>query len=184
MNHSTHLSRRTLVFGLPALALAPPARADLYDDYLNSTSKQPFVMFLARNGIPGHAFVGVGVQLSADLIVYERFFGYYPTGEDKLADAKLIFGKTSGALNYKWKDVSWDVTFRRDVDEKQKQAAIAVTDRWKGNDPKYNLFALGGKNCSAFVAEVAAAIGLTAPSGAGSMLPGSYIEKLRAANGG
>ena len=179
------IARRRFVFSLPALALVlGRANADLYDDYINSTSKQPFVIFIARKGAPGHAFVGIGVQLNAGLIVYERFFGYYPTGGDKFAEAKLVFGKTSGALDYKWKDTQWDVTYRKDVDETRKQAAVAVFDKWKSNDPKYNLFSLGGKNCSSFAAEVAKALALNTPAGAGAMLPFDYIEKLRKANGG
>ena len=178
-----NVNRRRLVVSLPALALLPlPARADLYDDYINSTSKQPFVIFLARKGIPGHAFVGIGVQLEASLIVYERFFGYYPTGTDTLSQAKLVFGKTSGALDYKWKDTNWDVKYRRDVNDAKRLAALEIADRWQSNDPKYNLFALGGKNCSVFVGEVAVAIGLKSPSGAGSMLPADYIAKLRQVN--
>jgi hypothetical protein len=179
------VGRRSIIFALPALVFATSrANADLYEDYINSTSKQPFVLFLARKGVPGHAFVGIGVQLNAGLIVHERFFGYYPSGGGKFAEAKLVFGKSSGALDYKWKDTKWDVTYRKDVDERTKQAAIAVADRWKSNDPKYNLLSLGGKNCSSFAAEVAKAVSLNVPAGAGAMLPIDYIDKLRQDNGG
>ena len=180
-----NVNRRQAVVCLPVAALLSlPARADLYDDYINSTSKQPFVIFLARKGVPGHAFVGIGVQLEASLIVYERFFGYYPVGSNKLSEAKLVFSKTTGALDYKWKDATWDVKYRKDFDDVKRQAALGVADTWQGNDPKYNLFALGGKNCSVFAGEVAKAIGLKVPSGAGSMLQADFIAKLRETNGG
>jgi hypothetical protein len=179
------IRRRQFIVVMPFLVAAPcVARADLYEDYINSTSKLPFVAFLARGGFPGHAFVGIGTQLEAGLIIYERFFGYYPTGEDKVAEAKLVFGKATGALDHKWKDTAWDVNYRIRVDDTKKKAALDVADKWKSNDPKYNLFGLGGKNCGSFAAEVAAAAGLKAPAGAGLMLPVDYIKRLRAANGG
>jgi hypothetical protein len=176
------LTRRSVLTGIAASTIPALSYADLYDDYINSTSKQPFVIFLARNGVPGHAFVGIGVQLNESMLVYECFLGYYPAGDDKLAEAKLIFGKTSGALDYKWKDTSWDVSYRKNINYKRKSAALAVADEWRSADPKYNLFALGGKNCSVFAGEVANAIGLKAPAGAGSMLPVDYISKLQQSN--
>lgn len=176
------LTRRDLLMGLGAAGTLRVARADLYDDYINSKSKQPFVAFLARKGLPGHAFVGVGVRLEAGLVVYERFFGYYPTGANKAEQTKLVFGKTSGALEHRWADTSWDLNYVVQVDDTKKAAALKVADTWRSNDPKYNLFAREGKNCSSFAAEVAVAAGLVAPSGAGSMLPINFIEKLKVAN--
>jgi hypothetical protein len=157
-------------------------RADLYDDYLNSTSKQPFVAFLARSGTPGHAFVGVGVKLNAGLLVYERFFGYYPGASGAAEQAKLVLGRTTGALEHKWADTSWDVSFTFNIDDNQRKKALAVADKWKQSDPQYNLFAQGGKNCNSFAAEVATAVGLKAPPGPGTTLPPAYIQKLKDAN--
>lgn len=182
MNGVVHSRRQFLA--LAAASLIPEAAtADLYDDYINSNSKQPFIAFLARKGVPGHAFVGIGVRLEAGLTVYERFFGYYPVASGTASEVKLVFGKVSGALDYKWKDTAWDEAYIVQVDDARKASAIAVADKWKGADPKYNLFASGGKNCSTFASEVAAAVGLKVPSGAGSMLPSTYIEKLKKANG-
>lgn len=176
-------SRRQFLALAAALLIPEVAIADLYGEYINSTSKQPFVAFLARKGVPGHAFVGIGVRLEAGLTVYERFFGYYPAASGKASEVKLVFGKVSGALDYKWKDTAWDEAYVVQVDDVRRASAIAVADKWKGADPKYNLVASGGKNCSTFASEVASAVGLMAPSGAGSMLPASYIEKLKKANG-
>lgn len=176
-------SRRQFLVLAAASLTHEIASADLYDDYINSKSKQPFVAFLARKGIPGHAFIGIGVRLEAGLIVYERFFGYYPAAGGVASEVKLVFGKVSGAIDYKWKDTIWDETYVVQVDDARKAFAMAVADKWKGADPRYNLFASGGKNCSTFAAEVAASVGLKAPDGAGSMLPASYIEKLKKANG-
>ena len=40
-----------------------PAFADLYDDFQNSVSKQPFIEYLAREETPGHAFFAIGYIL-------------------------------------------------------------------------------------------------------------------------
>ena len=184
IRESRSMKRRTWLLGTGMATWLPLARADLYDDYINSVSKQPFVAFLGRGGFPGHAFVGIGVQLNAGLRVYERFMGYYPVGGDKVSEVKLVLGKASGMLDYQWKDTSWTQEYRVNVDPVEHAAAIAVADTWRSNDPKYNLFASGGKNCSSFAGEVAKAVGLKAPSGAGLMLPVAFIIKLREANGG
>lgn len=177
------LSRRDLLTMMGLASVAQSALADLYDDYLNSPSKKPFVAFLARSGVPGHAFVGLGVSLEAGLRVYERFYGYYPAADDKAEVKKLVLGKTSGAIDYKWKDTSWEVSYIAAIDNQAREAVVSILERWKVDDPKYNLFASGGKNCSSLAGEVATAAGLKAPSGAGSMLPVDYIRKLKAANG-
>jgi hypothetical protein len=175
--------RRDLLVLLGLTSFAKRALADLYDDYLNSPSKKPFVAFLARGGVPGHAFVGLGVTLEAGLRVYERFYGYYPVGDDKAEVKKLVLGKTSGAIDHKWKDTSWEVSYIASIDNKARETVVSVLEQWKVDDPKYNLFASGGKNCSSLAGEVATAAGLKAPSGAGSMLPVDYIRKLKASNG-
>ena len=183
MNSRT--SRRnalSLLGTLGLLAAAWPARADPYDDYLNSKSKQPFVSFLGRRGAPGHAFVAVGVKLEAGLIIYERFYGYYPAEGGKANVVKLAFSKVSGKLDHQWADTKWEEEYQVNISDEQREAALKAFDRWKANDPKYNLFASGGKNCSSFAAEVATAVGLKAPAGAGSNFPADYIVKLKAAN--
>lgn len=181
------LNRRKFSLLAVATIASSRASADLYDDYINSKSKQHFVAFLARKGVPGHAFVATGVKLEAGLVVYERFFGYYPAGDKadgKATTVKMVFSKTSGALEYKWSDTNWDVEYVANIDPDKKAAVLAVIDEWRKNDPKYNLFASGGKNCSAFASEVADTAGLKAPAGAGTTLPIDYIRQLKTANGG
>jgi hypothetical protein len=114
-------------------------------------------------GKPGHSFVAIGVELDNGELVYERLLGYYPKSDTGVEIVKAIFSKTSGDLTSKLADVSgWPVQYRVSVSDDQRQAALAVADKWIKDDPQYNLFANGGKNCSAFAAEVAQAIGLGA----------------------
>jgi hypothetical protein len=185
--YSTAVRRRVILAVIACNLMPAAAYADLYDDYINSVSKRPFVAFLARNspgssGFPGHSYVGIGVELDNGLLVYERLFGYFPVSESVLNEVKAVFTNVSGDLHSKIEDVAWQVELRIPVDSAKHDAALAVADRWKASDPKYNLLANGGKNCSSFAAEVAQAVGLKTPSGAGSTLPVNYIMALKKLN--
>lgn len=175
------ITRRSFLFAL--LPSSTAARADLYDDYINSKSKKPFVAFLGRkSGTVGHAFTGVGTEIDSGLRVYERFFGLYPAEGGKLSAVKLVFSKTSGRIDHTWNDVSWDVQFRRDITPEQKEAVLAQFQKWSADTPQYSLLANDGKNCNAMVADVAKVVGLQAPAGAGTTFPWNYIEELKKLN--
>lgn len=176
------LSRRHIAVFLGSSALL--ARADLFDDYINSTSKKPFVSFLGRKGNAdsiGHAFVGVGVQIDSGLRVYERLFGLYPK-DGALAAIKSMLSKQAGQINYQWKDVGWDSEVIKWIDDSQKKAVLAQFATWSNAAPQYSLTENGGINCSGLVADVAKSAGLTVPSGAGSTRPWKYIESLKVVN--
>lgn len=183
-----HLRRRTFLLGAGAMALSPSrASADLYDDYINAKSRRPFVVFLARDsegagGKPGHSFVGTGVEVDNGGLIYLRFFGFYPASEDTLTQLKSVFGKVTGDIAYKIKDLKWKLNFRVSVTDEQVVKANAITDKWKNDDPKYNLLNNGGRNCSAFAAEIATAIGLKVPDGAGSKFPITFMTQMRDLN--
>ena len=157
---------------------------DLYDDYINSTSKQPFVGFLARQGSGdsvGHAFVGVGVRLDATLLVYERLFGLYPKN-GALAGIKSVFGPVSGKLDATWDDVSWDTELVRVIDAGQKEKVLAQFDKWSSAAPQYSLVANGGMNCNSLVGDVARSLGMKVPNGSGATRPWKFIDALKSAN--
>lgn len=168
-----------------AMALAPVTSfADLYDDYINSTSKHYFVSFLARKGSTttvGHSFVGVGIQINETLRVYERLFGLYPA-DGALAAVKSVFTKTSGKIDRTWDDMTWDTELFLSIDEAKRKLILAKFQEWSGNAPKYSLAGNGAINCSGLVAEVAKIAGLKVPSGAGTTRPWKYIEALKTAN--
>ncbi len=168
-----------------ALLAAPGvAWADLYDDFINSVSKKPFVSFLGRKGSTstiGHAFVGVGVELDAGLLLFERFFGLYPK-DGALAGLKSSFGPQSGKLDRTWDDLAWDTELRRFIDDNQKAAVLAHFNEWSATPPKYSLTGNGGMNCNGLVAAVAATVSLKVPGGAGSTRPWRYIEQLKELN--
>lgn len=158
--------------------------ADLYDDYINSSSKKPFVAFLGRRGSTdsiGHAFVGVGVQIDSGLRVYERLFGLYPK-DGVLAAIKSAFSKQAGQIDYQWKDLKWDSEVIKLIDDPTKQAVLKQFAKWSATAPEYSLTENGGVNCSGLVAAVAKLAGLSVPSGAGSTRPWKFIENLKSSN--
>jgi hypothetical protein len=184
---SAGLRMKCLVLSVVLFASVATADPDLYDDYINSPGRRPFVAFLARrspgpSGLPGHAFVAVGVELSNGLRVYERVFGYAVRGDNTFEEVKAVFTRVSGDLSSSLRDISWTVEFRVQITAQQRDAVLQIVERWRGSDPKYNLFARGGKNCSAFAGEVAGVIGLNVPPGAGSKPPVDYITELKARN--
>jgi len=181
------ICRRTALAFAFLFSRSSQTRADLYDDYINSRSRQRFVSFLARTsdgrlGKPGHSYVAVGIELDNGLRVYERLFGYYPRTETAFEEVKAVFTRVSGDLRSQIRDVAWQVEYRVPVDDAKHRAALAVVQRWSATDPGYNLFANGGRNCSSFAAEVAQAIGLRVPSGAGSKYPIDFMSELRDIN--
>lgn len=131
---------------------------------------------------PGHSFVAIGTEIDAGLLFYEAIFGYYPKDESAFGEVKAIFRKVDGVLDFKFKDIGWDLEYRKSIFDDQKQAALEVVDKWKSNDPKYNLFASGGKNCSSFAAEIASSVGLKVPSGPGTKLPLTFMTELKSLN--
>src|ERR1700683_2280788 len=104
------MDRRALLISLGFVPIAFAAKADLYDDYINSTSKQPFISFMARgpslgaSSLTGHAFVAVGTELEAGEIYYQAIFGYYPADSGAVAEVDSILGTTPGVLKFTWPD--------------------------------------------------------------------------------
>lgn len=178
------LHRRQFLAIPGVLLFRSTARADLYDDYINSMSRQPFVAFLGREATPstiGHAFVALGMSLDAGLIVYERFYGLYPK-DGVLAAVKSVFSPTSGKLDVTWADVSWDTEFRRDIDDDKKAIALTQFQKWGSDAPQYSLLGNSGLNCNGLVGDVATSLGLKVPNGAGTTRPWKFINALKAAN--
>jgi len=140
------LTRRIFILSSAVLLVSPlSVRADLYDDYINSVSKQPFVSFFARDDtLTGHAFVALGTELDNGLTVYEGIFGYYPANSGKMDVVKTLVG-TEGVVSFKENDYPSKIRYRKNVDEETKEKAKAVLSSWQSNDPGYALFGDGAK---------------------------------------
>lgn len=176
------ISRRLFLLVPPLVLLRTAAKADLYDDYINSRSRQPFVSFFARDDTStGHAFVSVGTELDNGLTVYEGVYGYYPASFEK--KIMKFRGADRGIITFKENDYPSAIRYRKNVDDSKKAKALAIFDKWKSEDPKYNLLAYGGKNCNSLVKEVAQAIGVKIPAdNPGVTFPANYIRLMKEAN--
>lgn len=158
--------------------------SDIYDDYVNSVSKQPFVAFLGREAnlsTVGHAFVGIGVQLDTTLLVYERLFGLYPK-DGTLAAVKSVFSSVSGKLDLSWSDIAWDTEIRRFIDDNQKAKVLSQFLKWSSDEPEYSLLSNSGINCNGLVGDVASSLDMKVPKGAGTTRPWKFIEALKLEN--
>lgn len=138
-----------------------PAHAeDLYSLYKNSSSKKPYVTFLARSGVPGHSFVSLGEELDNGLLFQKGTYGFYPKKDGLVEIVKLLFSSSRpGTINFKLDDLENDVAYRVSIDYDQLVKAEGVLKAW--GDKKYTLY---GNNCSTFASEVAKAVGLKLPS--------------------
>jgi hypothetical protein len=176
------VSRRFFLSAASLVLLRTEAKADLYDDYINSSSRQPFVSFFARDDtLTGHAFVSVGTELDNGLTVYEGIYGYYPASMEK--KIMKFRGSDRGMITFKENDYPSAIRYRKNVDDSTKAKALAVFDKWKSEDPKYNLLAMGGKNCNSLAKEVAQAIGIKVPAdNPGVTFPANYIRLIKGAN--
>lgn len=145
---------------------------DLYNLYKNSTSRSPYVIFTARKGVPGHAFVILGEELDNSLFWNNAVFGFYPKDGKKLF-IRAIIG-TPGRVDYKWEDLERDHEHRVPINEKTKNKILNVFHKWL--NVEYTLF---DKNCNQFISEIAEASGLIIPkANPGVTLPANYIKQL------
>ncbi|MEW8051418.1 MAG: hypothetical protein AB2809_13685 [Candidatus Thiodiazotropha sp.] len=145
---------------------------NLWEIYNSSTSRSSYIIFTAREGFPGHAFVILGEELDNGLMWDHAVFGFYPKDGKKLFIRALI--GTPGKVDYKWSDLERDVFHRVNISEETKGKILYVLIKWLGVD--YTLF---DKNCNKFISEVADAIGLTLPAvNPGNTLPVNYLKKL------
>ncbi len=163
------------------LRFLPPslASSDNSQLYESSRSHRPYVLFVGRDGVPGHAFVVLGEELDNGLKWDVGVFGFYPKEGKKVEIKQLI--NTPGKIDFKWVDLQRDVEYRVYVDDKEMKSVRVVLEKWK--DSSYSLF---DNNCSQMVSEVATSIGLLLPPGSkpGNAFPSAYIQALKSYNTG
>lgn len=171
---------RGVFFSLIFTSTVAHGETDLLDLYKNSHLHKPYVIFTARDGVPGHAYVILGEELDNGLLWDFGVLGFYPAqGKEagKMMAVREIMG-TPGKIAFKWSDVQTDIFYRVYVSHDQYQHARSVFLQWK--EREYSLF---GSNCNSFVSEVAGAIGLELPNRTrpGTTLPVNYIKALKEA---
>ena len=176
------IRRLVLALAVTLSAVASVAYADLYDDYINSRSRQSFVSFFARSDtVSGHAFVAVGTELDNGLTVYEGIYGYYPESGDK--KFSKFRGSDRGMITFKENDYPSSIRYRNNVYDTKNKAVLEVFKKLKSDDPRYNLLTIYGKSCNNLAKEIAGKLGLRIPTGeSGFIFPTNYITNLRDLN--
>jgi hypothetical protein len=170
--------RSLMVLALLAPTAAGGGRQPVYKDLRKPGSKSSYaVAFVARAGVPGHAFVIFGFDDPAKQACVVEGFGFYP-----VSAAKAAFGSVPGKIvdEYRdktgvWKAGTYLVVL---VERELFDRAEAVRKKWAaGKD--YRLLAA---DCVTFQSEVAKVLGLKTPNRTDAQLPTHFAEKLRELN--
>jgi hypothetical protein len=136
-----------------------------------------YVVFCARDAVPGHAFVVFGKDDPVRGLCSVQAWGYYPSTGNKgvlgpvpgeLAD-ESIRGKGTAGANYR-------LVLR--VNKEQYEAADAVRRKWAGKG-EYKVLE---RDCVSFATDVARALRLSIPTGVAARHPQVFIRKLAELN--
>ncbi|MEM9753950.1 MAG: hypothetical protein AAF916_11290 [Planctomycetota bacterium] len=131
-----------------------------------SEENQYYLVFCARHGVPGHAFVIWGKEDYENNLSSQRAFGMYPK------DKKLRVGAVPGG-------VVEEATPRSDtrlivrVNREQFEGAASIRSAWAGKDYK-----LVESDCVTFTSEAAISIGLDVPARWRNLTPQGMVEAL------
>lgn len=165
------------VLSLVLLAAAEPAVAQIgeIDRRLYSEESQYFLVFAAREGLTGHAFVAWATEDHRARMSTESAFGMYARSGVEGIVSVLGFvpgGIADEALRAPGREI--DVRLIVQVNSEAYEAAEEVLRRWSGRD-----YRLVEQDCVRFTSEVAAAIGLRTPSRRlGTLRPMSFVRQL------
>jgi len=180
------MNRRKLLIALsvsyPILFLSDPAYADMkkIDKGSRSWSSQTgyWVMFLARDYTPGHAFIVWGIRGRKSKSWRSlRGYGLYPKAAQKLG-----FGTVPGSIvreNTK-SLASANTGLAVAVTKRMYDYSFENTKILSNYSEDYNLFS---KNCVHFVDEISRSLSLKTPAiPKTGKLPQKYIESLKTIN--
>lgn len=169
-----------LAYLIITTAISPQiARSQITDPtelYRNSQTHRPYVIFAARDGVPGHAFTVLGEELDNGLLWNLAVFGFYPDGGVKKQIASLV--SAPGKIDYHWEDLTREVEFRVAINAEQSSKIRSILETWESES-----YSLLDNNCNKLVSEIASSIGLSLPSDdPGTTLPAIFVAKLKSAN--
>jgi hypothetical protein len=149
------------------------------------TGTRRWIVFAARAGVPGHAFVLWAMEDRTRQMTTVDAFGFYPTVHGPNAAASMVVGTVPGALRdeiQKRQDegcCTWsqpDVVAAFEVDKDVYDRTSAVRAAWNANESRYQL---AEKDCVTFVADVGKAMGISMPDrGAFNSHPIGYMKSL------
>ena len=151
--------------------LAYSAEITYIDRRTNKESHDYAVVFSAKDGELGHAFVTIVWTDEKPLATLQKSIGFYPAAAE--SKAKILSGLSEGALFDDTKtDV--DITLSVLVDKTQYERALAVITEWE----KPSTYFMGLNDCTSFVQDVSDSIGLEVPNRALAPYPYTFVQEL------
>lgn len=176
--------RNLLLIGLTAFlasvsmhSVTPVLAADKSIDsttYSNYANNKYYLVFCARSGTVGHAFVVWGVENSSQGKSTGEAFGFYPR------QGKGVLGRVPGEIRNEAFSGKMNLVTDRlivQVDKSVYDRAQRAISAWSTTN--YDLF---DTNCINFVMSVARDAGLQVPSRSSTTSPSSYVQALINAN--
>lgn len=132
-----------------------------------------FLCFVAKPGVPGHAFVVFGQENEGRAMSTEEAWGQYPKSSKKAWMGSVPGGVVNEAMHGNSGSGYSRLIVR--VNSDQYRQAKGLLARWQRKD-SYQLVA---QDCVTFTAEVASTIGLKVPKRSqGGLLPATFIHSL------
>ncbi len=159
----------TLVCAFAAAAQGGVKEVDTRTDRLKPATHS--IVFMARSGIPGHAYVAWSVDSPGEQMCIVKAFGFYPASVGKglvgpvpgaVVDETLKGGMTRGE----------PLLIVRVTPERYREAE-AIRRRWASKP-----FQLTQNDCLSMSQEIARALGLKLPERDRTTLPFDYIRRL------
>jgi hypothetical protein len=174
------MSLRFVVASVAALAAGPLASAQNADTVLKDLRKTLdnsalYIVFCARDAVPGHAFVVWGKDDAAKQICSVEAWGYYPekgTNVFKIALGAVPSEMANEFLRGKGTTGTCRLVLR--VSKEQYDQAEAIRRRWANKRD----FKLLEEDCVGFATDVARSLGLRTPASFTDRHPQLFIRKL------
>jgi hypothetical protein len=171
------LAAGALLYAAPATVAAD--NEPVVKDIRNKKDKDDlYVVFCAREHLPGHAFVVLGKDDSKKQLCTVDAFGYYPEGDKAV---KALFGKVPSEManefiRGKGQEGTCRLIVR--VDQSQYDAVEAIRRKWA----EKGTYRVIEEDCVTFAADVAQSLKLDTPERAKAILPQAFVKKLAEMN--
>tara|TARA_R110002012_G_scaffold112297_1_gene257897 strand:- start:2186 stop:2644 length:459 start_codon:yes stop_codon:yes gene_type:complete len=147
----------------------------VYLDKRVRTDPQEYaVAFSAQDGELGHAFASLIWGDEVAMATMRKGVGFYPDGTK--GAIKSAFGAEGAVLDDTWEKSVLILSVL--VNKPEFDAAESIVNKWEKPTPYF----LGISDCTTFVGEMAASIGLDTPSRLFSPYPIQYVKGLISEN--
>jgi hypothetical protein len=145
--------------------LAPRTTRELFP----ASESRYYIAFIARSGLPGHAFVQWLKVDAQRRMTSSEAFGFYPKYPLDIlhpSTLKVLFGNVPSVLNNEYsqkKHLSGDILLRLEVTAGEFRQTLSIKDEWKRRADAGQPYDLGGLDCIDFIDRIARALRSSRP---------------------